>query len=66
VNPQQVLPSAKVTIETETLRDLERCDDTAFDLLAALACPVADMPVFSARSIDVGDESAALRLIQVR
>jgi hypothetical protein len=37
MSPQQVLPSAKVALESETLCDLERRDDTMLDLLAALS-----------------------------
>jgi hypothetical protein len=37
VNPQQVLPLAKVTLEAHALGDLEARDDTSLDLLAGLA-----------------------------
>jgi hypothetical protein len=53
VNPQQVLPGAIVSLEAEALRDLERGDDATFDLLAALACPVASVPVLSAGLVEV-------------
>jgi hypothetical protein len=36
VNPKQMLPGAKVTFQSQTLRDLEVCDDFAFDCLVAL------------------------------
>jgi hypothetical protein len=40
--PQQVLPGAKVAVESETLRDLVACDDFPFDGLVALVRSLAD------------------------
>ena len=39
---QQVLPSSEVTSEAEALRDLEACNDLAFDSLVALGGTLAD------------------------
>jgi hypothetical protein len=59
VNPQQVLPLAKLALKTEALRDLESRDDAALDLLASLAGELASAPVVFARSINVSCESDA-------
>ena len=40
-NPQQFLPLAKFALEPDALGDLERRDQTSFDLLAAFAGVIA-------------------------
>ena len=40
-NPQQFLPLAKLALEPDALGDLERRDQTSFDLLAAFAGVIA-------------------------
>jgi hypothetical protein len=51
VNPQQMLPGAKVTFESQALRDLEACDDLAFDFLVALVRALAYKPILLSRLV---------------
>ena len=57
-DPQNVLPLAKLALEA-ALRNLERRDDAALDLLAGLACAFAHRPILSTRLV-VGNEPIAL------
>ena len=59
-NPQQFLPLAKFALEPDALGDLERRDQTSFDLLAAFAGVIARQPVFPARLVKVSRESVML------
>jgi ribosomal protein L20 len=49
VNPQQVLPRAEVSIESQALRDLVAGDNLAFDCLVTLVWPLADKAILLTR-----------------
>ena len=49
MNSQQVLPRAKVTVESQALRDLVACDYLALDRLVALVCALADASTLLSR-----------------
>ena len=45
-NPQQVLPSPVVALESQALRDLESRDNAAFDCFVSLAWPFGNVAEF--------------------
>jgi hypothetical protein len=57
---EQVLPLAKVTAETQFLRDLEARNDTALDALTGLASRLGCSPIFSAGLIEMSREAVSL------
>jgi hypothetical protein len=59
-NPQQMLPTSKVAVESQALRDLKASDNLAFDGLVALASSLADQPVVFPRLQEVRNKLVCL------
>jgi hypothetical protein len=62
-NPQQVLPLAKVALESHALGNLKRRDDAALDLLSGLSGAFASQSVLPARTVQVSRKLVVLTVL---
>ena len=60
MNSRQMLPSSKVSLNPQALRDLVACDYLALDCFVARVGPLADVPVFSAHLVKMSGKFVVL------